>query len=409
MTKETTEHKEIAEQLNFLKENGKELNTTKYTYKSHELISSSYELSVTEQRIISLACKKIQPIYIENNIKPSELETALGAIKFSKIKISVNEYKREYDVNTKNIYKFLEETIKEFFEKKISYFDENNELVDKRWVSTAGYSPNNGYFYLTFNPDMLTDLLVFKGKYVALFFDMSQNIKSKYAFRIYEILKSNVYLGTYDVSVEEFKFMLKIDDKAYTGFANFRRRVIDPNIKVINEHSDIFVQFEPLRNGRTITHLRFIIKNKPNKTLSPDPNFKNRIPKSFEKVKNALKKYNFDLTSKDAEKLFGWAVEATISNKINKGATEYILEKIDYMNEYALKIKDVEDVMGFLNWAMKNDYEYKDNSIKKPKKKRRFDNFKGRDYDYDDLEKKLLGWDDYEDDNEEEDYEDYTE
>lgn len=33
-------------------------------------------------------------------------------------------------------------------------------------------------------------------------------------------------------------------------------------------------------------------------------------------------------------------------------------------------------------------------SYSKEKSKLRFDNFKGRDYDYDDLEKKLLGWDD---------------
>ena len=49
----------------------------------------------------------------------------------------------------------------------------------------------------------------------------------------------------------------------------------------------------------------------------------------------------------------------------------------------------------------KKEISYKNSSSKKTysntknsnKTKLRFDNFKGRDYDYDDLEKKLLGWD----------------
>lgn len=51
--------------------------------------------------------------------------------------------------------------------------------------------------------------------------------------------------------------------------------------------------------------------------------------------------------------------------------------------------------------SWKSIYELKNENVQnqvqynnKNKNKLRFDNFKGRDYDYDDLEKKLLGWDD---------------
>ena len=385
---------EEIKQLSFLEENSKRLNTTKYTYKSHELISSSYELSITEQRIISLACKKIQPIYIENKLKPDELESVLGAIKFSQIKIAVNEYKREYNITAKNIYKILKETIEQFFEKKVTYYKEG-KLMDKRWVSTATYDKDNGCFYLTFNPDMIKDLLVFKGKYVALFFDMSQNIKSKYAFRIYEILKSNVYLGSYEVSLEDLKFMLSIDVNSYAEYSYFNTKVIKPNLKIINEYSDINVEFEALRNGRAVTHLKFNITNKPNKTLSPDLNFKNKIPNSFAEIEKALSELNIKLLSSDAEELFNSAVEVTISKKINKSATEYILEKIEFMKMYSVNVKSIDDAIGFLKWAIKRNYIYKDNSIIK-QKKLKFDNFKGRDYseeDWNKLENGLLGWD----------------
>lgn len=58
------------------------------------------------------------------------------------------------------------------------------------------------------------------------------------------------------------------------------------------------------------------------------------------------------------------------------------------------KLKTIQDIE-------KNEADFKNSSNKKvfnnsknnTKPKLRFDNFKGRDYDYDDLEKKLLGWD----------------
>ena len=376
----------------------KNLNTTKYTYKSHELIESSYELSITEQRIISLACKKLQPIYIENKIKPEDLENVLGIMKFSMIKISVNEYKREYNINSKNIYGILKETCQDFFKKQINYY-EGNKLVTKRWISTAKYDDDNGAFYLTFNPDMITDLLVFKGKYVALFFDMSQNIKSKYAFRIYEILKSNSYLGNYEVPLSVFKFMLNIDEGSYSEFSNFNSRVIKPNLKVINEYSDIDVVCKPLRNGRAVTDLKFTITNKP-KTLSQDSNFKNRIPKSYSEISKALEKHKITLSSGDAEVLFNNAIEATVKNNINIDVTSYILEKIRYMEEYSVNVKGIDNIMSFLIWAIKTNYIYESKIIEKGKKKLNFDNFTGRGVDYysnPDLERKLLGWDDEED------------
>ena len=46
-----------------------------------------------------------------------------------------------------------------------------------------------------------------------------------------------------------------------------------------------------------------------------------------------------------------------------------------------------------MNNEQKNTQSIKINTKNNNKQKLRFDNFKGREYDYDALEKKLLGWD----------------
>ena len=79
------------------------LNSNDCTYKSPNLIMSSYDLSLTEHRIITLGCKKIKPIYVEKRMSPNDLNNAFQAMKFSDIEISVSEYKQEFNIKGNNI------------------------------------------------------------------------------------------------------------------------------------------------------------------------------------------------------------------------------------------------------------------------------------------------------------------
>ena len=149
------------EQLSFDIDNidgANRLNNTKYTYKSSKLIETSYELSVTQQRIISLACKKMQPIYIEERITPNDLKYILGAMKFRLITISVSEFRKEYNIKGKNIYQYLEDETNGLYEKGFFYFDTDEKLKKRRWVSSCDFDRKNGEIYLTFNIDILLDL-----------------------------------------------------------------------------------------------------------------------------------------------------------------------------------------------------------------------------------------------------------
>lgn len=375
------------------------LNNTKYTYKSKDLISTSYELSVTQQRVISLACKKMQPIYIEDRIAPKDLENVLGAMKFRLIKISVSEYRKEYNIKGKNIYDYLEAEINDLYNKGFNYIDvkDNDKLKKRRWVNSCDFDRKGGVIALTFNIDILLDILIFKGSFVALLFDLSQNIKSKYAFRMYEILKSKAYLGRYKIDVEEFKFMLAIVDK-YDEFANLNKKVIKPNLLVINKFSDIEVKCELIRSGRNVKWLDFYISKKKCTIDVPDNNFIEKIPSAYKEISKALNKYKVVPTSNDMRKLCNLAMQVTNEKHKDMSVVEYILSKIKILDDYA-KNNNVGSAIGFLIDSMKN--EYSNHSIEKQsdiKSTNKFINFQHRPmYDdeiaMDSLEKKLLGWD----------------
>lgn len=370
-------------QLSFI---SKPLNNTNLTYKSANLIESSYELSITQQRIIALACKKMQPIYIEKRLSPNDLKKVLGAMQFSDLEISTSEFRGEYNIAGNNIYGYLEEGANDLFEKDIKYYD-GTKYVKKRWVSTSKFDSTNGLISLTFNTDIILDLLVFNGRYVALFFDMSQNIKSKYAFRIYEILKNKAYIGKYKIDVEEFKFMLQITDK-YSDFADLNKKIIKPNIKVINDISDITVTVKTIRCGRSVKWLDFTIVSKDSKTFTPNNDFKNKIPSAFNEVATALSKHGITLTSGDAEMLFNVAIEITKDKYPDMNVVEYIMAKIKVLDNY-VKTNDVSSTIGFLKKAIEKDFSI--DEIDKKKDSIKFNNFTNRGYDFEALEDMALG------------------
>lgn len=80
--------------------------------------------------------------------------------------------------------------------------------------------------------------------------------------------------------------------------------------------------------------------------------------------------------------------------RLNRSDFKYIDGILASWNKDNLKtLKQIEEKeASFKNSSSKKNFNnQKNNSYEKPKL--RFNNFKGRDYDYDDLEKKLLGWD----------------
>lgn len=367
----------------------KSLNNIDCTYKSHDLIMSSYDLSVTEQRIITLACKKIKPIYIEKKITPSTLKKVIGAKEFSLVEITVSEFKKEFGLKGNNIYDSLEKYTSVLYDRDIKYFDENKTLFRKRWVSTSKFDRRKGIIAITFNIDMIPDLLVFNGKYVPLVTNLLQEAKGKYVYRIYEILKSSLYLKKLNISVEEFRFMLNIQDK-YKQFKELNRKVISPSINTINKISDINIDYNCIRSGGKTKWIEFNISSKGKGINRKQSNFKDKIPSAFKTLNDRLSKYGIELTSEIAEDLFDLAIEKTQNDNIDIDSTGFILEKIDILDNYIIKNPQT-NIIGFLKSAIKNNFK-SITSNEQTNNYKGFNNFEGRNYtdeDYAKMEEEL--------------------
>jgi plasmid replication initiation protein len=89
------------------------------------------------------------------------------------------------------------------------------------------------------------------------------HLTSKYAVRLYELLIAWREAGKVPpIEISEFRNRLGLLDDEYTAMHNFKKRVLEPSIQQINEHTDITVTYEQHKKGRLISGFSFRLKQK---------------------------------------------------------------------------------------------------------------------------------------------------
>lgn len=237
--------------------------------KDNVLINASYNLEVTEQRLILLSIIRAR-------------ETGQGISSDSKLEIHASDYASRFDVTKEAAYSALKNAVNNLFERKFSFKeihkDSNKEIVVKsRWVSRIAYIDDLATLEVTFAPDVVPLITRLEKHFTSYQLKQVAQLTSKYAIRLYEFLIAWREIGkTPIISLSEFREKLGLDISEYQKMVNFKSRVLEPAIKQINELTDIYVKYEQYKTGRSISGLSFAFKHKkadsPPTDISKDPN-----------------------------------------------------------------------------------------------------------------------------------------
>ena len=237
--------------------------------KDNALINASYNLEVTEQRLMLLAIINAR-------------ETGDGITADSKLKIHASDYMRHFDVDKKTAYEALKNAVDNLFNRQFSFREVRKGtdfIVKSRWVSRIAYATNEATLEITFAPDVVPLILRLEEHFTSYQLKQVTQLTSKYAIRLYEMLIAWREVGkTPQIELLEFRHKIGVEDTEYKDMHNFKKRVLEPSIKQINEHTDITVTYEQHKRGRTISGFSFRLKQKQqpklNKPIDPkrDPN-----------------------------------------------------------------------------------------------------------------------------------------
>jgi plasmid replication initiation protein len=223
--------------------------------KDNSLINASYTLSLVEQRLILLAIIEAR-------------ETSKGIDTETFLEIHAQHYADRFHVDVKNTYSMLSEAVMTLFNRQVTYMtvDEQRNKPEKRvvrWVSGISYVEGAGLVKLRFAPEIVPLITRLEKNFTWYELMQVANL-NLYATRLYELLVCWRSTGkTPVIEINDFRSKIGLLETEYKAMCDFKKRVLDPAIKQINEHTDITVKMEQYKTGRSITGFSFNFKPKP--------------------------------------------------------------------------------------------------------------------------------------------------
>jgi plasmid replication initiation protein len=219
----------------------------KLVVKHNSLIDASFYLSLFEQRVILLAL-----------VEAREMSNLTSE---TKVTITAESYKEQYNVTKREAYRHLVEAGKRLFERKFTFIEADGEkITTSRWVNEISQIEGKAIIEMTLNKNIVGMISRLTNNFTRYLLNQVSGFKSQYSIRLYEIvIKWASQTKTKKYTVDEIRSLLGADDGKYERISNFKTRILNVAIDEINEKSDIVIEYEQFKTGRDVTHFQFKI------------------------------------------------------------------------------------------------------------------------------------------------------
>lgn len=212
-------------------------------YKSNALVQAGYKLDINEQRII-LDCI-------------SQVNSAEKILKKDTFEVSAQSLIDQWGVESKNAYRDLKKAADSLFQRYITIDLEDHKTLKTRWISSIVYLEKKGVIEVCFAQRILPYLSQLKAQFTKYELKHVSKMKSIYGVRLYELLVQYKQTGFREIEISWLRQKFQIGDDEYLRMHDFKKRVIEPALKDINETSDLFAKYTQKKQGKHITHFLF--------------------------------------------------------------------------------------------------------------------------------------------------------
>lgn len=215
--------------------------------KANDIIQKArYDLSLQELKILAYCFSLIKP-----NDKEGQTYTFSIADFCQICGISLHSGKNYEDVK---------KTLKDLRDKSFWLTKEDGNECLIGWLSSVETSRKTKKITIRFDINLEKYIHDLMGNFTQYSLLSTLPMKSTYSFRLYELLKSYAFQYTHVFGLEELK--IQISATQYTRYPDFRRRVIEPAVIEINRYTDIEINYEPIKTGKSVTEIRFYIRQR---------------------------------------------------------------------------------------------------------------------------------------------------
>lgn len=227
--------------------------------KSNELIQKvAFGLNAQEFDLLNYIIMKIKDD--DKDLKP--------------IQFAIREYCSVADIDLDGNYETIKKSLKGLADKSvwIDDIDENGRKIkgkSYRWIEDPEINYGSGIITVNIKSYWKEFLIELKKRYTVLTLYETLPMRSVYGKRLYEMMKS--YLMNrpgpvdWEMDISELKEKLLGKDEAkkkYKEFSNFKKKVIVPATKDLEEYGDVAVKTKLIKEGRSYKYIRFTISRK---------------------------------------------------------------------------------------------------------------------------------------------------
>lgn len=208
---------------------------------------------------------------------------------------------------------------------------ETPDSYEQIWLfSSIKYLKGTGSFTVTLSDTSLPLLFDLKNNFTAMQLKSVLNCTSKYAKRIYALACQWRVVGQKRFEISEFKKILGLIDKKgkeqFTEMPAFRKKVLDIAMFQINEYTDIKLEYELLKRGRSFYWIAFKINPQTPKQLEID------FGKSIGQQKLQALIMSYGLNLEQAEAISEKETEEGFKNLIDDLNAKVLAKKITVKN-----------------------------------------------------------------------------
>lgn len=221
---------------------------------ANDLTNASYNLSLQEQRLILLACSKI-----DSKAKDHQREFF----------IKVKEYEESFGLTKhKDNYGLLRRLTESLWTKDIILFcRDTNRKIKLRWLTRIEYEiADTGHgVYVRFSEDISPFLFHIKERFTCVSFEIASKLDTHFSFRLYQWLKEFEHQSKFKNEFDAVEITLDIDwmkEQAqivgkYDKWNDFKKWVLVPAINKINQVTDLSVVYKFNKTNRFVTSVTF--------------------------------------------------------------------------------------------------------------------------------------------------------
>ena len=226
--------------------------------KANSFVEASYQMTLDEMRVLSLTLGVFDPTNPKRGFD-----------------FAVEDFCKHFpDVDVKSAYTQVQNAIRKISKRWITLVDNERELTEVVLVNKRTYFKKEGRFYIEFHEDLMPYIANLKNRYTKYELVNIGAFTSTHTIRLYELCSQYKKVGIREIKLEELKDWLQISNK-YPRYNSFNQWVLIPAVDEINAKSDLLVNIEPIKRGRSIIALKFTIQTKKNavKTETKRPAF----------------------------------------------------------------------------------------------------------------------------------------